>query len=30
MTHSSIITTQQYFHMVNDKAIEAAEKIKLE
>jgi DNA-binding transcriptional MerR regulator len=29
MTHSSIVTTQQYFHLVNEKSREAAELIKL-
>lgn len=30
MTHSSILTTQQYFHLVNSKAREAADLISLE
>lgn len=30
MTHSSILTTQQYFHLVNSKACEAADLISLE
>ena len=29
MTQSSIVTTQQYFHLVNEKSREAAELIKL-
>ena len=30
MTHSSILTTQQYFHLVNSKARKAADPISLE
>ena len=29
LTHASILTTQQYFHLVDKKAREAAELIKL-
>lgn len=30
VTHASILTTQQYFHLVNEKAREAADMIKLD
>jgi site-specific recombinase XerD len=30
MTHASILTTQQYFHLVDEKAREAANMIKLD